>query len=125
MLKASNNHFGDRSKIKIPKIRPFCYLKSENIAKERGKYFQCKFLKMQHAENILKIPPYERGDKMHLLHLYFLVSLRMPPPSNIHAEYSYHTISWLYSTASYPIKGIIHPRPLIITRAVAEGDNGR
>ena len=23
MLKASNNHFGDRSKIKIPKIRPF------------------------------------------------------------------------------------------------------
>ena len=31
---------------------------------------------------------------------------------------------WLYSTASYAIPGIIHPRPFIITRGEAEGDNG-
>ena len=34
MLKASNNHFGDISKIKIPKIRAFCNLKSAKIAKK-------------------------------------------------------------------------------------------
>ena len=34
MLKASNNHFGGRSKIKIPKIRPFVNLKSAKIAKK-------------------------------------------------------------------------------------------
>ena len=40
MLKASNNHFGDRSKIKIPKVRPFCTLKSEKkIAKNVKKKF--------------------------------------------------------------------------------------
>ena len=38
MLKASNNHFGDRSKIKIPKIRPFLNLKSAQNAKKCGKY---------------------------------------------------------------------------------------
>ena len=36
-LKAFNNHFGDRSKIKIPKIRPFCNLKSAKIAKKMWK----------------------------------------------------------------------------------------
>ena len=33
MLKASNNHFDDISKIKIPKIRAFCNLKGAKIAK--------------------------------------------------------------------------------------------
>ena len=36
----------------------------------------------------------------------------------------YCQIIWLYSTASYPIPGIIHPRPFIITRGGAEGNNG-
>ena len=39
MLKASNNNIGDRSKIEMPKIRPFCISKSANIAKKCGKYF--------------------------------------------------------------------------------------
>ena len=34
MLKVSNNHFGGRSKIKIPKIRPFVNLKSAKIGKK-------------------------------------------------------------------------------------------
>ena len=44
MLKASNNHFGDISKIKIPKIRAFCNLKSAKIAKKGGKIFSASFL---------------------------------------------------------------------------------
>ena len=43
MLKASNNHFSDRTKIKIPKIKPFCNLKSAKITKKCGKYFQRRF----------------------------------------------------------------------------------
>ena len=39
MLKASNNHFGDKSKIKIPKIKPFFNSKSAKIAKKCGKIF--------------------------------------------------------------------------------------
>ena len=33
MLKASNNHFDDKSKIKLLKIRYFCNLKCAKIAK--------------------------------------------------------------------------------------------
>ena len=40
MLKAPNNHFGDRSKIKIPKIRPFVILKLQKTLKNVEKYFQ-------------------------------------------------------------------------------------
>ena len=39
MLKASSNNFGNISKIKIPKIIPFCNLKSAKIAKKCGKIF--------------------------------------------------------------------------------------
>ena len=39
MLKPSNNHFGARSEIKIPKIRSFCNLKRAKIAKKYGKLF--------------------------------------------------------------------------------------
>ena len=45
------------------------------------KYFQRQFWKIQHAQNILKITPNERRDQTHLLRIYFLVFLRMPPPS--------------------------------------------
>ena len=43
MLKAYNNHFGGRSKIKIPKIRPFVNLKSAKIAKKCKKKFSVNF----------------------------------------------------------------------------------
>ena len=33
-VKKPNNHFGDRAKIKMPKIRHFCKLKSAKIAKK-------------------------------------------------------------------------------------------
>ena len=44
MFKATNNHFIDRSKIKIPKIRPFCISKSEKIVKKYGKIFSASIL---------------------------------------------------------------------------------
>ena len=44
MLKASNNHFGARSKIKRPKIWPFCNLKSAKIAKKYRKIFSASIL---------------------------------------------------------------------------------
>ena len=44
MLKASNNHFSDKSKIKIPKIRPFFNLKSAKIAKKCGKIYSAWIL---------------------------------------------------------------------------------
>ena len=54
MFKASNNHFIHRSKIKIPKIRPFYNLKSTKITKNVEKYFQHQFWKILHAQNIKK-----------------------------------------------------------------------
>ena len=50
MLKASNNNFGVRSKIKMPKIRPFCKLKSAKLLKNVEKYFQQQFWKIRHAQ---------------------------------------------------------------------------
>ena len=44
MLKAFNNLFGARSKIKIPKIRPFWNLKSAKIARKCGKIFSALLL---------------------------------------------------------------------------------
>ena len=44
MFKASNNHFSARSKIKIPKIRPFFNLKSAKITKKCGKIFSAPIL---------------------------------------------------------------------------------
>ena len=44
MFKATNNHFIDRSKIKIPKIRLFCISKSEKIVKKYGKIFSASIL---------------------------------------------------------------------------------
>ena len=66
MLKASNNHFDDISKIKIPKIRAFCNLKGANIAKKLGKIFSASFLEHKTYTN-------ERGDQTHLLLIYFFV----------------------------------------------------
>ena len=58
MLKASNNHFGDISKIKIPKIRAFCNLKSAKIAKKCGKIFSASILEdttcTKHFKNCFK-----------------------------------------------------------------------
>ena len=58
MLKASNNHFGDRSKIKIPKIRPFFNLKSAKIAKKCEKIFSASILEAttytKHNKNYTK-----------------------------------------------------------------------
>ena len=45
------------------------------------KYFQRQFWKIQHAQNIFKITPNERGDQTHLLGIFFFSFLRMPPPS--------------------------------------------
>ena len=80
MLKASNNHFEDRSKIKLLKIMQFCNLKSAKNAKNMEKYFLRQFWKVRHAQNIIKITPNEREDQMHLLRIYIFVFLRMPPP---------------------------------------------
>ena len=44
MFKVSNNNFIDRSKIKIPKIRPFYSLMSAKIAKKCGKIFSASIL---------------------------------------------------------------------------------
>ena len=44
MSKASNNHFGDRSKIEIPKIIHFCNLKIAKIAKKSRKLFSASIL---------------------------------------------------------------------------------
>ena len=54
MLKASNNNIGDRSKIEMPKIRPFCILKSANIAKIMWKIFLALFLEDTTCTNHLK-----------------------------------------------------------------------
>ena len=81
MVKASNNNFGAISKIKIQKIGSFCNLKSAKITINVEKYFQHKFRKVQHAQNIIKITPNERGDQMHLLHIYYFWFLRMAHPS--------------------------------------------
>ena len=52
MLKASNNHFGARSKIKIPKMWSFCNLSRAKITKNVEKHFQHQFWKIQHAQII-------------------------------------------------------------------------
>ena len=44
MFKATNNHFIDRSKIEIPKIRPFYNLKGAKIVKKDGKIFSASIL---------------------------------------------------------------------------------
>ena len=58
MFKASNNHFIHRSKIKIPKIRPFYNLKSAKITKKRGKIFSASILEdttcTKHLKNYTK-----------------------------------------------------------------------
>ena len=58
MLNASNNHFGDRSKIKKPKIISFCNLKSAKIAKKSGKLFSASILEgmtcAKHYKNYIK-----------------------------------------------------------------------
>ena len=44
MIKAPNNHFDEIFKIKIPKIRAFCYLKSAKIAKKCENIFSASIL---------------------------------------------------------------------------------
>ena len=80
MLKASNSNFGAISR-KNTKIGSFCNLKSAKFAKKSGKNFKHKFWKVQHAQNIIKLTPNERGDQTHLLPIFFIVFLRMQPPS--------------------------------------------
>ena len=57
-LKASDNHFVDRSKIKIPKISPLCNLKGAKIAKKFGKIFSASALEgtvcAKHYKNYTK-----------------------------------------------------------------------
>ena len=71
MWKAFANHFGGRFKLKMPKIRHLCNLKSAKIAKNVEKYFQSQFWRIRHAQNILKSTPNERGDQTHLHPIYF------------------------------------------------------
>ena len=54
MLKAFNNHFGDRSKINITKIRPFCNFNSAKIAKKCGKILSTSVLDNMTCTNQLK-----------------------------------------------------------------------
>ena len=63
MLKASINRFGDRSKIKIPKIRSFCNLKSVKISKKCGKIFSVSILEDKTSTKHKKITPNEVGDQ--------------------------------------------------------------
>ena len=52
MFKANNNHFIGKSKIKIPKIRPFYNLKKvQKSLKNVEKYFQHQFWNIRHAQN--------------------------------------------------------------------------
>ena len=43
MLKASNNHFGDRSKIKLPKIREFVIQRVQKLLKILKNIFSINF----------------------------------------------------------------------------------
>ena len=52
----------------------------QKLQKNEEKYFQRHFWNIQHAQNILKITPNERGDQTQLLRIYFFVLLKMPPP---------------------------------------------
>ena len=58
MFKASNNNFGNISKIKIQKKIPFCNLKSAKIAKKCGKLFSASILegttRVNHYKNYTK-----------------------------------------------------------------------
>ena len=58
MFKASNNNFGNISKIKIPKIIPFFNLKSAKIAEKYRKLFSASILEgttcAKHYKNYTK-----------------------------------------------------------------------
>ena len=58
--------------MKIPKIIPFFNLNMQKSLKKLEKYFQRQFWKLQHAQNIKKITPNERGDQMHLRGVIFI-----------------------------------------------------
>ena len=73
MLKAFNNHFGDRSKIKIPKIIPFCNLKSAKIAKICEKIFSASIFEDTKCAKITKITPNERRDQTHSFGVNFVM----------------------------------------------------
>ena len=70
MLKASNNHFIDWSRIKIPKIRPFYNLKSAKISKKCEKILSASILEDTACTKLKKNTPSERRDQMYLLHIY-------------------------------------------------------
>ena len=75
MLKVSNNNFGAISKIKIPKIRPFCNLKSAKIAKKCGKIFLAQILEgttcTKHYRNYTKSKRRSNAFTSHILFLFF------------------------------------------------------
>ena len=52
-VKSINNHFDDRSKIKLPKIRHFCNLKKmQKLLKNVEKCFQRQFWKVRYAQTL-------------------------------------------------------------------------
>ena len=55
----------------------------QKLLKNAEKYFQRQFWKVRHAQNIIKITPNERGDQMHVLHIYYFDFLRMSHPSKL------------------------------------------
>ena len=73
MLKESNNHFDNISKIKVPKKSPFVIQKVQKSLKKVFKKIQRQFWKVQHAQNITKITPNERRDQTHLLGVIFIM----------------------------------------------------
>ena len=50
------------------------------------KYFQSQFWKVRHAQSIITITPNERGDEMHVLHIYYFIISLNATPSKINAE---------------------------------------
>ena len=55
MFKANNNNFIGKSKIKIPKIRPFYNLKSAKIVKKYGKIFSASILEYTTCTKLINI----------------------------------------------------------------------
>ena len=73
MLKASNNHFIDWSKLKIPKIRPFYNLKSAKTSKKMWKNIISINFGRYSMHETLKKTPSERRDQTYLLHIYIFL----------------------------------------------------
>ena len=100
MLKASNDHFGDRSKIKMPKIRSFFNLKCAKIAKKCGKLFSASILVDTTCTNHLKkYTKWKKRSNAFTSHT-FKIFFKMPHPS----KYTPNKVVIPFYEIFYPIK---------------------